>query len=129
YEKNDGPVFQGMSYGQKTKDYSESKAQEIDAEISRIINEGYKKAMDIIVGHKAELEKITLALLEYETIDGHEVEILIKGAAVSEIQKLRINRKSGGMDSITSNEKLSDQLADQASDQATVTDRKPAPVT
>lgn len=121
YEKNDGPVFQGMGYGQKTKDYSESKAEEIDAEISRIINEGYKKAMDIITSNKDVLENITLALLEYETIDGHEVDILTKGAAVSEIQKVRINRKSGGIDSISSN--------DKSTDAESLANRKPAPAT
>ncbi len=121
YEKSDGPVFQGMSYGQKSKDYSESKAQEIDAEISRIINEGYRKAMELIVANKDVLERITQALLEYETIDGHEVDILAKGAAVSEIQKIRINRKSGGIDSVSSN--------DKATDAETLANRKPAPAT
>lgn len=121
YEKNDGPVFQGMGYGQKSRDYSESKAEQIDNEISRIINEGYKRAMDLIVANKDSLEKITQALLEYETIDGHEVDILTNGAAVSEIQKIRINRKSGGIDSISSNDKLNGVES--------LTDRKPAPAT
>ncbi len=131
YEKNDSPVFQGMSYGHKTRDYSEAKAQEIDAEISRIINEGYKKAMDIIVSNRESLEKITLALLEYETIDGHEVEILIKGAAVSEIQKIRLNRKSGGIDSVTSNEKTSAAQPGETkpSEKTSLSDRKPASAT
>lgn len=121
YEKSDSPIFQGMGYGQKSKDYSESKAQEIDAEISKIINEGYKKAMDIIVANKDVLERITQALLEYETIDGHEVDVLAKGAAVSEIQKIRINRKSGGIDSVSSN--------DKSTDAETLSNRKPAPAT
>ena len=93
YEKNDGPVFLGMGYGQKSKDYSEAKAQEIDAEISKIINTGYKTAMTILTENKDALERITQALLEFETIDGAEVEMLRKGAAVSEIQKMRNNKK------------------------------------
>jgi cell division protease FtsH len=93
YEKNDGPVFLGMSYGQKSKDYSESKAQEIDAEISRIINNGYKTAMQILTDHRDALERLTQALLEFETIDGAEVEMLVNGAAVSEIHKVRNNKK------------------------------------
>ena len=121
YEKNDGPVFQGMGYGQKSRDYSESKAQEIDSEISKIINEGYKRAMDLLVANKDALERITQALLEYETIDGHEVDVLTNGAAVSEIQKIRLNRKSGGIDSISSNDKMNGVES--------LTDRKPAPVT
>lgn len=93
YEKNDGPVFLGMGYGQKSRDYSESKAEEIDAEISKIINTGYQTAMKILVDNKDALERLTAALLEFETIDGSEVEMLVKGAAVSEIQKVRSNKK------------------------------------
>jgi cell division protease FtsH len=52
YEKGDSPVFQGMGYGNKSKDYSDAKAQEIDEEVSRIIAEGYKKAVDIVATHK-----------------------------------------------------------------------------
>lgn len=120
YEKNDGPVFLGMNYGQKSREYSESKAQEIDAEISRIINEGYKKAMDILVAHRDILERLTQALLEFETIDGSEVEMLVKGAAVSEIQKVRNNKKDGGGFDVSK---------DKDNAEAVVAGRKPAPVT
>jgi cell division protease FtsH len=37
------------------------------------------------------------ALLEYETIDGAEVEMLVNGAQVKEIEKVRANRRDGGM--------------------------------
>jgi cell division protease FtsH len=36
-------------------------------------------------------------LLEYETIDGFEVEMLVNGAEIKEIEKVRNNRKDGGM--------------------------------
>jgi cell division protease FtsH len=121
YEKNDGPVFLGMSYGQKSKEYSEAKAQEIDAEISKIINEGYKKAMNILVTHRDALERLTNALLEFETIDGNEVEMLVKGAALSEIQKVRTNKKDGG--GIGNASASSTEAVDP------VTGRKPAPAT
>ncbi|MNT51387.1 hypothetical protein D3C72_1883510 [compost metagenome] len=49
-----------------------------------------------MVDGKDALERLTQALLEYETIDGHEVAMLINGAAVSEIEKYRGNRKDGG---------------------------------
>lgn len=122
YEKTDGPVFLGMGYGQKSKDYSESKAQEIDAQISRIINEGYQKAMKVLVDHRDALERLTQALLEFETIDGNEVDMLVKGAAVSEIQKVRSNKKDGGgLGALagSGDEPGSDSL----------TNRKPAPAT
>ena len=120
YEKNDGPVFLGMGYGQKSKDYSEAKAQEIDAEISKIINNGYKVAMQILVDKRDALERITQALLEFETIDGAEVEMLVNGAAVSEIQKLRNNKKESSLAAMNS---TSTDSADG------VTNRKPAAAT
>lgn len=95
YEKGEGPVFLGMQYGHKSKDYSEAKAEEIDTEVSRIITEGYDKALKILTENKDALERLTQALMEYETIDGHEVEMLVNGAAVSEIEKYRANKKEG----------------------------------
>ena len=94
YEKSDGPVFLGMQYGSKSKDYSDSKAQEIDAEISRIIDFGYQQAKTILTTHKDALERLTAALLEFEMIDGVEVEMLVNGAQPSEIHKIRANKKT-----------------------------------
>lgn len=96
YEKGDSQPFLGMGYGNKSKNYSESKAEEIDAEITKIIITGYERAKEILVKRRDALDKITQALLEYETIDGNEVDMLVNGAAVSEIQKVRANRKDGG---------------------------------
>lgn len=97
YEKREGPVFLGLQNGHTSKDYSESKAEEIDAEVSRIIHEGYQKALQILTENRDALERLTQALLEYETIDGHEVMMLVNGASVSEIEKVRNNKKDGGL--------------------------------
>jgi cell division protease FtsH len=121
YEKNDGPVFLGMGYGQKSKDYSESKAQEIDAEISKIINHGYSVALKILTDQRDALERLTQALLEFETIDAAEVEMLIQGAAVSEIQKVRNNKKE-------STQAVSEATISPDSPES-VTGRKPASAT
>ncbi|MBV2167854.1 MAG: ATP-dependent zinc metalloprotease FtsH [Bdellovibrio sp.] len=98
FEKRSGEVFLGMQYGhQGHKDYSEAKAEEIDVEVSKIINEGYTLAVKILTDYKDALERLALALLEYETIDGHEVEMLVNGAAVTEIEKYRNSKKDGGL--------------------------------
>lgn len=96
YEKREGPVFLGMNYGQTSKDYSESKAEEIDAEVSKIISTGYQTAQKILFDNKDALERITQALLQYETIDGHEVGLLVNGMKPEEIEKVRSNKKDGG---------------------------------
>lgn len=109
YEKSEGPVFLGMQYGQKSKDYSDSKAQEIDAEVSRIITEGYEKAVKILTEDQVSLDKLALALLEYETIDGAEVDMLVKGAEVKEIEKVRSNKKENAMNNANFDPKKSSQ--------------------
>ena len=109
YEKRDNPVFMGMGGGQATKDYSESKAQEIDAEVASIINTGYKTAQKILTDHKDALERITQALLTYETIDGHEVSLLVNGMQAEEIEKVRNTKKEG-------NELAKANMAKKASD-------------
>jgi cell division protease FtsH len=81
-----------MHAGEMNKHYSEAKAEEIDKEVFSIIDGGYKTAVQILTDHRDALERLAQALLEYETIDGQEVEMLVNGAAVSEIRKLRSNR-------------------------------------
>jgi len=121
YEKGDNPPFLGMGYGSKSKDYSEAKAQEIDAEISKIINTGYSVALKILTDQRDALERLTQALLEFETIDAAEVDMLIQGAAVSEIQKIRNNRKENS-------QAASDGTVAPDSPEA-IAGRKPAPAT
>jgi cell division protease FtsH len=94
YEKREGPVFLGMQSGRQ-RDYSDSKAQEIDAEVFSLIDNGYKTALQILKDHRDALERLAMALLEYETIDGVEVDMLVNGAAVSEIGKMRANKSIG----------------------------------
>jgi cell division protease FtsH len=60
------------------KDYSEFTAQEIDTEVKRIINEAYNRAKGLIDEHRDKLELIANALLEFETLDGTQVEDIIK---------------------------------------------------
>ena len=96
YEKSEGPVFLGMNYGQKSKNYSDAKALEIDSEVTRFIDEGYAKALEILTTNKDALERLTQGLLEFETIDGNEVEMLVNGAELSEVAKFRANKSSGG---------------------------------
>ena len=70
-------VFLGREMG-RTKDYSEHTAQEIDDEVHRIIDEAFKRAQQIITQHRDKLELIANALLEYETLEGAQVEEIIR---------------------------------------------------
>ena len=102
YEKGDSPVFMGMGGAGKPRDYSDSKAQEIDLEIFGIIDRAHKNALQILRDERETLDRLAQALLEFETIDGVEVEMIVGGAALSEIRKVRANHAAnsaaGGMD-------------------------------
>jgi cell division protease FtsH len=77
YGSDDEFVFLGREMG-RAKVYSESTAREIDQEIKRIIDDGYKTAQAIILNNRSKLELIANALLEYETLDRPQVEEIIR---------------------------------------------------
>ncbi len=70
-------VFLGRDM-MRSKDYSESTAQEIDSEVKRIVNEGFQTAKNLIETNRDKLELIANALLEYETLEGSQVEEIIR---------------------------------------------------
>jgi cell division protease FtsH len=72
----------------RSQDYSEATAQKIDQEVSRMLHGAYQKALDILRTHRDKLELITQLLIERETLDGREVEELIKhGRILSEAER------------------------------------------
>jgi cell division protease FtsH len=62
----------------RRKGYSEHAAQEIDAEVKRIIDERYQVAKDVIDTYRDKLEMIARCLLEYETLEGYQVEEIVR---------------------------------------------------
>ena len=62
----------------RTKAYSEHTAHEIDIEVKRIIDEAYLIAKDLLTMHRDKLELIATSLLEHETLDGHQVEEIVR---------------------------------------------------
>ena len=70
-------VFLGREMA-RSKDYSEKTAQEIDDEVKRIIDEGYQRAQKVIEDYRSQLETIANGLLEYETLDGAQVEEIVR---------------------------------------------------
>ncbi len=77
YGNDNEYVFLGRDMT-RSKDYSELTAQEIDSEVRRIIDENFRRAKGIIDTNRDKLELIAKALLEYETLDGPQVEDIIK---------------------------------------------------
>jgi len=76
YGDSDEYVFLGKEISQN-KAYSEKTAQQIDAEVRRLIDEGYQLAKKLIEENHDKLDLIANALLEYETLDGKQVEDIV----------------------------------------------------
>ncbi|MEQ1878414.1 MAG: cell division protein FtsH, partial [Bdellovibrionia bacterium] len=92
YESRDQMPFMGMGHSNQ-KEYSDSKAEEIDQEVSRLISEGYEKAKKILEEKTETLHKLAEALLEKETLDGDEVQIIMNGGTLADIDREREVRR------------------------------------
>ncbi len=71
-------VFLGRDLGQR-RQVSEQTARLVDAELKRLLDEAYEQARGILQEHKDLLESIAEALLERETLDREQVELLADG--------------------------------------------------
>ena len=78
YGDNNQEVFLGHSVTQ-TKNVSEETAREIDTEVKGLIDRAYAHAMQIIGDHIDELHRLARGLLEYETLSGEEIRVVMSG--------------------------------------------------
>lgn len=76
-------IFLGRDMVER-RDFSEEMATKIDKEVSRLINQAFEKARQIIQEKKEALERIAARLLEKETIEGEELRELM-GEATPEL--------------------------------------------
>lgn len=85
FSKEDEEVFLGRDFV-KTRAYSEATAQQIDSEIREIIHYNYERAKEIILKNLDRLERIAKALLDYESLDGAEIDSLMEGKAITRVR-------------------------------------------
>ena len=78
YAENEEEVFLGHSVARQ-QNMSEETQRVIDAEVRRIVDEGYETARKVLTDHIDDLHTIAKGLLEYETLSGEEIQNLLKG--------------------------------------------------
>jgi cell division protease FtsH len=76
YGEGDSPVFLARDMN-KSRNYSEETARVIDGEIKKFIDEAFHQAEKILTENRDTVEKIALALLEYETLDASHLRDII----------------------------------------------------
>jgi cell division protease FtsH len=79
--------------GMEDATYSEKISADVDAEVARIMDEGYKKAENIVTTHKGALDAIAKRLIEAETIERDEYESIIIAHGIQPKKKLDIEHQ------------------------------------
>lgn len=82
YSGDEQEVFLGRSVTQQ-KNLSEETANVIDTEVRRIVDTAYREASDILKTNAIDLERLAQGLLEYETLNGDEIRIIVEGGTLS----------------------------------------------
>ncbi|GAA3897211.1 ATP-dependent zinc metalloprotease FtsH [Sphingomonas limnosediminicola] len=81
YAEPDEEVFLGYSVN-RTRQMSNETAQAIDNEIRKVVEDGYARAKHLLDEHRAQLETLAQALLEFETLSGDEIKKLMAGETI-----------------------------------------------
>ena len=82
-EQQEGGIFLGRDYN-KTRNFSNEVAHEIDFEMRKIINECYETAKKILSENKDLVKLIADNLLEYETLTKEQIEYLVQNGKMPE---------------------------------------------
>ena len=75
FGKRDELIFLGREISEQ-RDYSDSVAETIDAEVHRLLDEAYESAKRIITTHKVKLDELARYLIENETAEGDVLDAL-----------------------------------------------------
>ncbi len=84
YLSSDNEVFVGMEFGQ-SREFSESTAASIDAEVKRIMDEGYKRAVQLLKDNEDKLTAVAEALLKHQTLNQKEFVAVMNGEELPDV--------------------------------------------
>jgi cell division protease FtsH len=95
FGKKEEQIFLGRDIAQH-RDYSEATAIEIDQQVRKLVDGGYKDARNIISQQADAMKRIAEALLEREVLDGAEVKALIDGQTLRPVVNAKNTDDSKG---------------------------------
>jgi cell division protease FtsH len=78
YGKKEQEVFLGRDIAQ-ARDYSDDTAKQIDVAVRAFVDEGYRSAYEILEQNADIMHRMANALLERETLDKAEIDLIIAG--------------------------------------------------
>jgi len=80
------------------KEYSDETAKMIDEEVKKLIDGLYEQTRQILVANKDRLDALARALMQYETLDGPDVDRIMKGENLTKptVSELLDKERRGG---------------------------------
>jgi cell division protease FtsH len=93
YGQKEEALFLGRDIQQK-RDFSEETAQKIDKEIRKIVETNYNRAKKLLEEKIDTLHALAKALLEYEVLEGAEVDAIVEGKPL--VKKNKPNPETNG---------------------------------
>ena len=85
YGKKEEQIFLGREIAQ-ARDYSDDTANKIDQAVRRLVDDGYNSAHQILEENRDVMHRMAAALLERETLDAAEIELLIQGQELGPVK-------------------------------------------
>jgi len=93
YGEREEEVFLGREITRR-QNVSEDTAQKIDAEIHKLIDDNYQRAKQILTSQIDRLHLLANALIEYETLDTHEIDLILAGKKLDRAPHMKKTKKT-----------------------------------
>jgi cell division protease FtsH len=90
YASDEESVFLGRDFTSRSRNYSEQIANQIDDEVRKFILDSHEEARRLLTEQREALDRLALALLERETLDGEEVDAIVAGRDLPQKPKVVI---------------------------------------
>ncbi len=74
--RQQGNMFLGRDIASE-RDFSESTAATIDAEVRSLVDEAYRRAKEVLTGNRHILDQLANMLVDKETVDSEELQQLL----------------------------------------------------
>lgn len=84
---NYGPMYDYSDYGRATMEPytpSEDMKMKVDAEVDKIVEEGWQRALSLLTKYRKQLDDVSMKLLEVESMDQDEFEAVMGEAKVKD---------------------------------------------
>ena len=94
YGKKEEQIFLGREIAQH-RDFSDETARQIDAEVRSFVDAGYKSAYSLLESNQDIMHRMATALLERETLDATEIQMIIEGKTLPPIRSALAHADGG----------------------------------